>query len=87
MKHHKVWYEGARKELVSAFPELESKFDLSTNDPQRLTYLPFIKNSTTDFKWNSTVLSNYSVIVNKQKKAKQKDLLKKISKNSDAIKK
>jgi hypothetical protein len=87
MKHHKVWYEGARKELVKSFPELDDKFDVSTNDPQRLTYLPFIDNPSINFKYSENTVSSYSTIINVQKESEQKDLLRKISKNSDAVEK
>ena len=62
MKHHKIWYEGARKELVSNFPELKEKFDISTNDPQRLTYLPFIADKQNHFKSDPNRFSNYDEI-------------------------
>ena len=85
MKHHKVWYEGARKELEFKFPELKDKIDLSTNDPQRLTYLPFIANKTCNFKYNPCIQSSYSKVVVKERLFAQKVLLKKISANSGAI--
>lgn len=86
-RHHKTWYEGARKELAAAFPELEDKIDESTNDPQRLTYIPFITNKATNFKYDSTQISNYSEIVTIEKEQKRKELLKKISKNIVEVKK
>ncbi len=85
MKHHKVWYEGARKELVTAFPELEDKIDVSTNDPQRLTYLPFIADKVNSFKYDPSQISNYSEIVNIEKEQNRKELLKKISENKPEI--
>lgn len=85
MKHHKVWYEGAHKELIKFFPELTDKFDISTNDPQRLTYLPYIDNSSLNFKYSATNESDYSLLVNSQRADERKDLLKKISKNAIPI--
>lgn len=81
MRHHKIWYEGARKELVAAFPELEDKIDVATNDPQRLTYIPFITNKATNFKYDPVQVSNYSEIVTIEKEQNRKELLKKISEN------
>jgi hypothetical protein len=85
MKHHKVWYEGARKELARAFPELEDKIDISTNDPQRLTYLPFISDPVQNFKYSSNNISNYSEIVNKERDLERKALMQKISEHSKEI--
>ncbi|WP_081728253.1 BT4734/BF3469 family protein [Tenacibaculum sp. 47A_GOM-205m] len=86
MRHHKVWYEGARKELAAAFPELEDKIDVSTNDPQRLTYLPFIADKANSFKYDPSQISNYSEIVTIERELKQKELLKKISENIVEVK-
>ena len=85
IKHHKVWYEGARKELVSTFPELEDRIDLATNDPQRLTYIPFIKNKTTDFRYDLLKVSSYSEIVGSERKLERENLQKKISENKDEV--
>ncbi|QXP72518.1 hypothetical protein H0I31_02115 [Tenacibaculum sp. AHE15PA] len=85
MRHHKVWYEGARKELAAAFPELEDKIDISTNDPQRLTYLPFIADKANNFKYNLSQVSNYSEIVTIEKEQVRKELLKKISENKAEV--
>ena len=79
-KHHKTWYEGARKELETKFPELKERIDLATNDPQRLTYIPFIANKKTDFKYDASRLSSYIEIVKSERKLEQEELLKKISK-------
>ncbi|MCG1034840.1 BT4734/BF3469 family protein [Polaribacter sargassicola] len=79
--HHKVWYEGARKELVSKFPELKDKIDLATTDPQRLTYIPFIANKENDFKYDILRTSTYSEIVEKERKLKHEIILQKISEN------
>lgn len=85
MKHHKVWYEGARKELIKMFSFLEDKFDISTNDPQRLTYLPYIHNPSINFKYDNSQISEYSKIVNFQRKSERNKLLKKINQNSSEI--
>lgn len=85
MRHHKVWFEGARKELVDSFPELEQKFDLATNDPQRLTYLPFIADKSCNFKYDPSIQSDYSEIVDKEREYEQKELRKKLSENPEAI--
>lgn len=87
MKHHKVWYEGARKELETKFPKIKDKIDLSTNDPQRLTYLPFITDKSCNFKYTPSMQSGYSIIVDKERDYEQKELQKKISENSKAIEK
>ncbi len=85
MKHHKVWYEGAKKELEAKFPELKDKIDVSTNDPQRLTYIPFIADKSCNFKYNPSIQSDYSEIVDKEREYEQKELRKKLSANSEAI--
>ena len=85
VRHHKVWYEGARKELESNFPELKDRIDLATNDPQRLTYLPFIKNKTTDFRYSPLNVSSYSEIVENERKLEQAELHKKILENQDEV--
>ncbi|APG66317.1 hypothetical protein LPB136_13455 [Tenacibaculum todarodis] len=79
-KHHKVWYEGARKELENKFPELKERIDLATNDCQRLTYIPFINNKSTDFKYKASKVSTYFEIVENERKLKREELQKKISK-------
>ncbi|WP_166386834.1 BT4734/BF3469 family protein [Polaribacter sp. 11A2H] len=79
--HHKVWYEGARKELVSKFPELKDKIDLATTDPQRLTYIPFIANKANDFKYDASRESSYSEIVTNERKLVHEALQQKISEN------
>ncbi|MFY0603659.1 MAG: hypothetical protein JXQ93_06895 [Flavobacteriaceae bacterium] len=80
IKHHKVWYEGARKELETKFLELKKHIDLATNDPQRLTYIPFISNKATNFKHDASRLSSYTEIVESERKLEQEEFLKKISK-------
>ncbi len=87
MKHHKIWYEGARKELISKFPELDDKFDISTKDPQRLTYLPFIADKQNHFKYDPNRFSDYDVIASTEIAFQDKELKQKMSKISDAIKK
>ena len=67
--------EGARKELELKFPELKDKIDVSTNDPQRLTYLPFISNKSSNFKYAPSVFSDYSEIVNNEREFEQKELI------------
>ncbi|WP_339882288.1 BT4734/BF3469 family protein [Polaribacter vadi] len=87
MDHHKVWYEGARKEIVTAFPELEEKFDTSTNDPQRLTYLPFIADEQNHFKYDPNRFSDYNVIASTEIAFQDKELKQKMADISDIIKK
>ena len=87
MRHHKVWYAGALKELLATYPELEDKIDRGTNDLKRLTYIPFIKNKATDFKHDSSRLSNYSEIVENERKLEHEALLQKISENPDGVNK
>jgi hypothetical protein len=78
IEHHKVWYQGAIKELLSTFPELQDKIDLGTNDPTRLTYIPFIPNKSTDFKYDLSRVSAYSEIVENERKLEREKLQKKI---------
>lgn len=80
-KHHKIYYEGAMKEIISKFPELKDRIDKGTNDPTRLTYIPFISNKVTDFKYNASRSSDYTQIVKNERKLEHKKLLKKISEN------
>jgi hypothetical protein len=80
-KHHKAWYEGARKELESKFPELKDWIDLATNDSTRLTYIPFISNKSTDFEYDSSRVSSYSEIVENERKLEHEALHQKISEN------
>jgi hypothetical protein len=81
MIKHKIWYEGARKELASSFSKIAENIDTATKDPQRLTLLPFISNKTTNFKYDPNVYSNYSEIVDAEKKLLKEELAKKIKKN------
>ena len=87
MKHHKIWYEGARKEIVTAFPELDEKFDTSTNDPQRLAYLPFIADKQNHFKYEPNRFSDYDVIASTEIAFQDKELKQKMADISDIIKK
>ena len=88
MKHHKVWYEGARTKLLKIHPKLEDNFDESTNDPQRLTYLPYISSDITGaFQYDKSRISDYSEITNTQRQAERKLLDKKLSKHSTEISK
>ena len=80
-KHHKFWYKAGVKEIVSKFPELSDKIDTGTNDLTRLTYLPFIANKATDFKYDVTRFSNYSEIVANERKIEREALQQKISEN------
>jgi hypothetical protein len=86
MAKHKLWYEGARKELATLFLEIADKIDTATNDPQRLTLLPFISNKETNFKYDPIVLSKYSEIVTAEKAHLEKELDKKIKENDTAVK-
>ncbi|WP_077810947.1 BT4734/BF3469 family protein [Polaribacter sp. BM10] len=86
MNNHKIWYEGARKELAAAFPNLEDKIDESTNDPQRLMYIPFISNPTTKFKYSPMEISQYSSIVEEEKRLREQSIKDKIAKNKAEIK-
>lgn len=81
MTKHKVWYEGARKELAANFSEIAANIDTATKDPQRLTLLPFISNKKTNFKYDPKVFSKYSEIVDAEKKLLKEELAKKIKKN------
>jgi hypothetical protein len=85
--HHKIWYEGARKEIIAAFPELEDKFDESTKDPQRLTYIPFIADQKNHFKYDANRFSEYSQIAATEKSFQDKELQKKMTLKADDIKK
>lgn len=87
MNHHKTWYEGARKEIVTAFPKLEKKFDVSTNDPQRLTYLPFIADKQNHFKYDPNRFSDYDVIASTEIAFQDKELKQKMANIPDIIKK
>lgn len=89
-KHHKVYYEGAIKEIISKFPELKDRIDMGTNDPTRLTYIPFIANTTTDFRHDVSRVSFYTEIVESERKIEREKLLQKISESQaevDEIKK
>lgn len=83
--HHKVWYQGGTRELIKAFPELADKIDTGTKDPQRLTYIPFISNKETDFKYDCSRFSNYSEIVKEERKIEKKNLKKKIEARKEEV--
>lgn len=85
MKSHKVWYEAARKEIISNYPPLSDRFDESTTDPQRLTYLPFIEHTSKNFRYDKSRLSEYTVLRNNQLKFEKEELKKKMVKYSDEI--
>lgn len=87
VNHHKVWYKEAKKELESKFPELMDKLDSGTNDPQRLTYIPFIKNKATDFIYDPLRESTYSEIVENERKLVREALHQKISENQVEVQK
>jgi len=87
MIKHNLWYEGARKELATEFPEIEGNIDTATNDPQRLTLLPFISNKSTNFKYDPEIFSDYSKIVETEKKLKKEELDQKIKQNEAEVKK
>ena len=80
-QHHKVFYEGAVKELFSKFPELKENIDTSTNDPTRITYIPFIADKVNGFNYDPNRISDYSRIVNQQRKLIRKELYKNIAKH------
>jgi len=88
-QHHKVFYEGAIKELNSKFPELEKQehIDISTNDPSRITYIPFIADKDNGFKYDPNRISNYSKIVKQQRKFIRKELYKNIAKHQVEVNK
>ena len=87
MVKHKIWYEGARKELAANFPGIADTIDPATKDPQRLTLLPFISNKATNFKYDPKVLSEYSKIVEEEKKHRRIELDRKILKDEAGLKK
>lgn len=87
MNKHKIWYEGARKELAENFPEIADTIDPATKDPQRLTLLPFISNKATRFKYDPKVISEYSKIVDEENEFRRVELEKKIKKNEAEVKK
>ncbi|WP_439133085.1 BT4734/BF3469 family protein, partial [Polaribacter sp.] len=86
MEHHKIWYEGARKEIITAFPELEEKFDKSTKDPQRLTYIPFIADQNNHFKYDPNRFSDYAIIAANETAYQNEELKKKIALKAEQIK-
>ncbi|MFT4802877.1 MAG: hypothetical protein ACI93P_000627 [bacterium] len=69
------------KKIVSQFPELKDRIDTGTIDPTRLTYIPFINNKATDFKYNVSRISDYAEIVESERKLEREALLQKISEN------
>ncbi|QNM84325.1 hypothetical protein H9W90_08890 [Polaribacter pectinis] len=84
-KHHKTWYEGARKELIKNFPPLEDKFDKSTNDSTRLTYIPFVADEENRLKYKPKRISNYASIVNQEKELAHQKLKNDIAKHQKEI--
>lgn len=74
IKFHKLWYEGALMELIGSDPILETHIDTSTNDPQRLTYLPFIESRQTDFLYDKGRISNYKEVKTAQLELESKKL-------------
>ena len=87
MIKHKLWYEGARKELAAEFPEIAENIDTSTIDPQRLTLLPFISNKRTNFKYDPKMFSDYSKIIEVEKELRKKELDQEIKQNEAEVKK
>jgi hypothetical protein len=87
MVKHKIWYEGARKELATNFPEIADTIDTATKDPQRLTLLPFIANKATNFKYDLKVFSEYSKIVEVEKEHRKIEREQKIQNNEAEVKK
>jgi hypothetical protein len=85
MRHHKRWYEAARKEIISTYPELEDRFDNNTIDPQRLTYIPFIEHPDRHFKYHKGRLSEYTELRDKQRNFEEAELKAKMMKYSDEI--
>ena len=85
VKNHKIWYEGARKEIIKAFPELEGKIDISTIDPQRLTYLPFILDKENHFKYDPNRFSKYIEVAEIEIDFQKRKLEESISKNRKEI--
>jgi len=85
MKNHKVWYEAARKEVIKEFPPLAERFDESTTDPQRLTYLPFIEHIDKNFKLDNSRVTEYTSLRNTQVEFEKLELKKKMVKYSDEI--
>ncbi|MCG1035765.1 hypothetical protein KI686_05100 [Polaribacter sp. DS7-9] len=71
MVKHKIWYEGAWKELAENFPKIADNIDTATKDPQRLTLLPFIADKATHFKYAPKVFSEYSKIVEAEKEQRR----------------
>jgi hypothetical protein len=84
-QHHKLWYEGAVKELSSKFPKLKNHIDTSTNDPTRLTYIPFIEDTDTGFKYDPNRISNYSKIVKQERKLLREELNRNIVENKEEV--
>lgn len=85
MKKHKVWYEAARKEIISTYPPLAERFDESTTDPQRLTYLPFIEHKELNFRYNKKRVTEYTKLRDKQLEFEKAELKSKMVKYSNEI--
>jgi len=84
-QHHKVFYEGAIKEIYSKFPALKKYIDTKTNDPTRITYIPFIADKVNGFNYDPNRISNYSKIVKQERKLLHKKLKRDIAKNQKEI--
>lgn len=85
IKHHKTWYEGARKELIEKFPFLKDKLDESTNDPTRLTYIPFVADKMSRFKYEPKRISNYASIVKQERELAHQKLKNDIAKHQKEV--
>ena len=86
MNNHKIWYEGARKKIIALYPELTGKFDTTTNDPQRLTYIPFVSDPNKHFKYNPKAISEYSTLVEQEKEQRRIEKEKKMKKHEAGVK-
>ena len=86
MVKHKIWYEGAWKELAENFPEIADTIDTATKDPQRLTLLPFISDKATNFKHDSKVFSEYSKIVEVEKEQRRIEREQEVKKHEVEVK-
>tara|TARA_R110002126_G_C10454897_1_gene499864 strand:- start:45 stop:1748 length:1704 start_codon:yes stop_codon:yes gene_type:complete len=87
IEHHKLWYLGALDELKTEFPEVVGIVDEGTNDPTRLTYIPFISKKNTHFIYDPSLFSDYNAIVNIEKTKKVEKQKKELNKNKVSIKK
>ena len=83
---HKILYEAAKKETLQAFPELTENFDDDTKDAQRFTLMPFVANKKEHFKYMPKVISEYSTLVEQEKKQRRIDKEKKMKKHEAEVK-